>query len=94
METNYQFNSQILKENQSDSSNLVLLYNQLLKNNQTLGVEKINSKEINSIIILSKANIITSRIYFEKKFPVCNFPCKDICKPPRKVTINFYLKSF
>ena len=67
MKTNYQFNSQnskkYSKENQSDSSNLVLLDHQLLKN---LGIEKMNSKEICSIII-SKVNTPTSRIYFEKK---------------------------
>ena len=71
METNYQVSSQnlekILKENQSDSSNLVLLDHQLLKNNRTLGIEKMNSKEIYSINISSKVNILTSRTYFEKK---------------------------
>ena len=36
----------VLKENQSDSSNLALLEHQLLKN-----IEKMNSKEIYSIII-------------------------------------------
>ena len=72
METNYQFSSQkkfrkkILKENQSDSSNLVLLDHQLLKNNHTLGIEKMNSQEIYSIIMSSKLNIPTSRTYFEK----------------------------
>ena len=71
METNYQFNSKIfeksLKETQSDRSNLVLLDHQLLKHNRTLGIKKMNSKEIYSIIIPSKVNISTSRIYFEKK---------------------------
>ena len=57
----------ILKENQSDSSNLVLLDHQLLKNNRTLGIEKMNSKEIYSIIISYKVIIPTSRTYFEKK---------------------------
>ena len=41
----------ILKENQSDCSNLVLLDHQLLKNNHTLDTAKINSKRIYSIII-------------------------------------------
>ena len=40
----------LLKQNQSGSSNLVLLDHQLLKNNRTLGIEKMNSKEIYSII--------------------------------------------
>ena len=83
METNYQFSFQnlgklILKENQSDSSNLVLLDHQLLKNNGTLGIEKMNFKEIYSIIISSKVNIPTSRTYFEKKIPLYNFQWKDI----------------
>ena len=49
MEANYQFSSQnlekkILKGNQNDSSSLVLLDHQLLNNNRTLGIEKMNSK--------------------------------------------------
>ena len=55
----------ILKENQSDSSNLVLLDHQFLQNNRTLGIEKMNYKDIYSIIISSKVNTLTSRIYFE-----------------------------
>ena len=84
METNYQFNSQNLEKstqrNQSDSSNLVLLDHQLLNNNCTLGIEKMNPKEIYYIIISSKVNIPTSRIYFEKKIPLYNFQWTDIYK--------------
>ena len=58
----------ILKENQSDSSNLVLLDHQLLKNNRTLEIEKMNSNEIYSINMSSKVDILTSRTYFEKNF--------------------------
>ena len=77
METNCKFNSQNLEKgtgkSQSDSSNLVLLDHKLLKNNRTLGIEKINSKEIYSIIILSKVNLPKSRIYFDEKFALYNF---------------------
>ena len=52
----------VLKENQSDSSNLVLLDHQFLKNNRTLGIEKMNYKDIYSIIISSKVHTLTSRI--------------------------------
>ena len=72
METNYQFNSKnlekVLKESQSDSSNLVLIDHQLLKNNRTLNMDKMNYKEVYPIIISSKVNIPTSQIYFEKDF--------------------------
>ena len=47
----------VLKENQSYSLNLVLLDNQLLKNNRTLGIEKINSKKLYYIVISSKVNV-------------------------------------
>ena len=63
----------VLEESQSDSSNLVLLDHKLLKNNRILGIEKINSKEIYSIIILSKVNLPKSRIYFDEKFALYNF---------------------
>ena len=72
----------------SDSSNLVLLDHQLLKNNCTLLIEKMNSKEIYSFIISTKVNIPTSRIYFEKKFPLYNFQWEDIYTLPGKVTKN------
>ena len=84
----------ILKENRIERSNLVLLDHQLLKNNRTLGIEKMNSKEIYSIIISSKVNMQTSRSCFEKKFPLYNFQWKDIYTLPRKVTINAYIRSF
>ena len=84
----------VLKKNQSHSWNLVLLDHQLLKNNRTLGLKKINYKEIYFIIISSKVNIPTSRIYFESKFPFYNFQWKEIYTLPRKVTINAYLRSF
>ena len=57
----------ILKENHSHSSNLVFLDHQLLKNNRALGIQTMNSKEIYSIILLSKVNIPASRICLEKK---------------------------
>ena len=75
----------ILKENQSDSSNLVLLDHQLLKNNRTLGIEKMNSKEIYSINISSKVNILTSRTYFEKNFLSIIFT--------GKIYTHFHIKS-
>ena len=64
MEPNNQFNQ---KENKSDSTNFVLLDHQSLENNRTIGIEKMNSKEIYSIITSSEVNISTCRIYLEKK---------------------------
>ena len=63
-------------------------------NNHTLGIEKMNSKEIYSIIISSKVNVPTSRIYFENKFPLYNFQWKEVYTLPHKVTIDAYLRSF
>ena len=40
----------VLKENQSDSLNLVLLDHQFLQNNRTLGIEKMNYKDIYSTL--------------------------------------------
>ena len=65
----------VLKDSQSDSSNLVCLYHRLLRNNRTLSIDKMNSKELNSIIIPSKEqyleftlNIILST-HFHTKSP-------------------------
>ena len=54
------------KKKKSDSSNFVLLDHQLLENNRTLGIEKMNSKEIYLIITSSEVNISTYKIYLEK----------------------------
>ena len=71
-----------------------MLDHQLLKTNRTRRIEKMNSKEIYSIIISSKVDIPTSRIYFEKKkFLSINLNGKTYTLP-RKVTINACLRSF
>ena len=86
METNCQFNTENLEKStqkiQNDRSNLVLLDHQLLKNNLTLSIDKINSKQTYPIIISSKVNIPTCRVCFEKRFPLYI------------VTIKAYLRSF
>ena len=46
----------VLKESESDSSNLALLYHQLLINSCTLSIDELNSKEIYSIIISTKTD--------------------------------------
>ena len=85
--------NKVLQENQSDSSNLVLLDHQLLKNNRTLEIEKMNSKEIYSIMISSK--VIYQRVEFiQKKIYLYNFPWKDIYTLPSKVTTNAYIRLF
>ena len=76
----------ILKETQSDSSNVVSLDHQLLKT-----INKMKCKEI-SIIILSKVNTPTSQIFFEKRF-LYNFQWKDMYTLLLKVTVNAYLGS-
>ena len=55
---------------------------------------KLNLKEIYSIIISSKVNILTSRTYFRKGFLCYNFRWQDIYMLPRKVTISACLRSF
>ena len=66
----------------------------MLKNYRTLGIKKMNSKEIYSIMKSSKVNILTSRIYFENKFPHYNFQWKETYTLQRKVAINACLRSF
>ena len=72
----------VLKKIQNDRSNLVLLDHQLLKNNLTLSIDKINSKQTYPIIISSKVNIPTCRNCFEKRFLLYT------------VTIKAYLRLF
>ena len=67
----------VLKESQGDSSSLLLLDHQLLKNNRTQSIQKMISKGIYSIAVSSKVSIPTSRIHFENRFPLYNFQRKD-----------------
>ena len=76
-----------------DSSNLVLLDHQLLKNNCTLSIDKMNSKEIYSIVISSKLNVPTSRIYFEKRFSLYSFHGKDNYRFLPKFTTYIFLSN-
>ena len=57
----------VLNKNQSDSSNILLFDHQISKNNHSLATGIMNSKGIYPMYISSKGNILTSRIYFEKK---------------------------
>ena len=57
----------VLNKNQSDSSNILLFDHQISKNNHSLATGISNSKGIYPMYISSKGNILTSRIYFEKK---------------------------
>ena len=50
-----------------------------------------NSKEISCIIIFTKFIIPTSRIYFERKFPIYNFQWKDYTLP-HKHSVHWGIK--
>ena len=52
----------VLKESESDSSDLALLYHQLLINSCTLSIDELNSKEIYSIIISTKTDFRTKSL--------------------------------
>ena len=51
-----------------------------------------NSKEISCIIIFTKFIIPTSRIYFERKFPIYNFQWKDYTLP-HKHSVHWGIKK-
>ena len=57
----------VLNKNQSDSSNILLFDHQISKNNHSLATGIMNSKGIYPMYTSSKGNILTSRIYSEKK---------------------------
>ena len=52
----------VLKESESDSSNLALLYHQLLINSCTLSIDELNSKVIYSISISTKTDFRTKSL--------------------------------
>ena len=57
-------------------------------------LEKLNSKELYSLLISAIEHQPTSQIFFDKLFPNIELPWKEIYLTARKATANSYLRCF
>ena len=78
---------QNVKNNISDSANLLTLNHHIIFNSRILSAEKLSSKEIYLILIHNLKRKPTSQSYFENTFPNDTLDWKSIYLLPRKVTI-------
>ena len=83
-----------IKQSSSDAKNLIIHGHHLIKGCRILILEKLTSKELHQILILSRNNKVTSVTYFETKFNANNLDWTKIFTLPRLTTYNTYLRSF
>ena len=82
----------IIKDNYND--NLLYSNHHLIKKNNVLSLDKLNAKELYSMLVYDAPHKPTSQKYFEQLFPSEIFISKDIYLLVRKVTTDCYLRSF
>ena len=66
----------------------------LIKNTRVIVLDKLTSREIYSVLLLSSGNTPTSQKYFGKVFPNEKLDSKKIYILPRVVTINSFQRNF
>ena len=66
----------------------------LIKNTRIIALDKLTTREIYSVLLLSSGSTPTSQKYFDKVFPNENFDWKKIYILPRAVTINSCQRNF
>ena len=67
-----------IERNSSDAKNLIIHGHHLIKGSRILILEKLASKELYQILILSRTNKVTSVTYFETKFNANNLDLPKI----------------
>ena len=77
-------------------TNYVVQDHHLTKNTKAIASEKLTSREIPSVLLLSSGNMPTTQKYFDKVFSNKNFDWIKIYILPKVVTINviFNIKYF
>ena len=66
----------------------------LIKDTRIIALDKLTTREIYSVLLLSSRKTPTSQKYFDKVFPNENFDWKKIYILPRVVTINSFQRNF
>ena len=86
-----------MEKNDSEKNvekNYVVQDQDLIKNTRVIVLDKLSSREIYSVLLLSSGNTPTSQEYFGRVFPNENFDWKKNFVLPRVVTINSLQRNF
>ena len=86
-----------MEKNDSEKNvekNYVVQDQDLIKNIRVIVLDKLSSREIYSVLLLSSGNTPTSQEYFGRVFPNENFDWKKNFVLPRVVTINSLQRNF
>ena len=83
-----------IKQTSENISFLVVKDHHLLRGSRIIILEKLNSKELYSLLISTIENQPTSQKYFDNLFPNIELPWKEIYLTARKATANSYLRCF
>ena len=83
-----------IKQASENTSFGVVKDHHLLRGSRIIILEKLNSKELYSLLISAVEHQPTSQKYFDNLFPNIELPWKEIYLTGRKVTANSYLRCF
>ena len=83
-----------IKETSKNTSLLVVKDHHLLRGSRIIILEKLNSKELYSLLISAIEHQPTSQKYFDNLFPNIELPWKEIYLTACKATANSYLRCF
>ena len=83
-----------IKQTSENTSFLVVKDRHLLRGSRITILEKLNSKELYSLLISAIEPQPTSQKYLDNLFPNIELPWKEIYLTARKATANSYLRCF
>ena len=83
----------IIKHNCS-SANLLLPNHHLIKKNNLISLDMLNSRELYNILVYTSRHKPTSQVYFENLFREQELNWKEIYILPRKVSLDCNVRSF
>ena len=76
------------------ADNLLLPNHHLIKQNKLIGIERLNSRQLYSLLVYTHPFTPTSQKYFMKLFKTDSLDWKQIYLLPRLVTLYSYSRSF
>ena len=83
----------IIKET-DNADNLLLPNHHLIKKNTLIGTEKLNSRQLYSLLVYTHPFTPTSQKYLNESFKTDSFDWKQIYLLPRLVALDSYSRSF
>ena len=83
-----------IRKETDNSDNLLLPNHHLIKKNTLIGIEKLNSRQLYSLLVYTHPFTPTSQKYLNELLKTDSFDWKQIYLLPRLVTLDSYSCSF